>query len=230
MEDTIMVIAPHPDDAEIGMGGTIAALTGAGRRVIVIDLTDGEPTPYGSPQVRKQEAAEASRILGITERAALDITNREVFDTVENRKKLSARIREYKPSMLFIPYWEDAHPDHIKACGLAESARFYAKFVKCDLPHQPHYPRKLLHYFSTHIRPRFQPSFVFDISGHIDTKMQAVAAYRSQFSENPRNKSILQVIRNESAHWGFQVQTEFGEPFICRENIRLTSWESLSEI
>jgi N-acetylglucosamine malate deacetylase 1 len=227
MENVAAIIAPHPDDAEIGMGGTIAALTSAGSRVVVIDLTDGEPTPHGSREIRQKETAEATRILGVQQRVMLDINNREVFDNVENRKKLAAVLRQYKPTLIFVPYWEDAHPDHVQACALGEAARFYSKFVKTDMPFEPYYARKLFHYFCTHIRPRVQPSFVFDISGHIETKLKAVAAYRSQFLDNDKNRNVLDLIRSENAHWGSQVQAAYGEPFICREHVRLDSVESL---
>ncbi|RIL04461.1 MAG: bacillithiol biosynthesis deacetylase BshB1, partial [Proteobacteria bacterium] len=202
---------------------TIAALTAAGKVVVVVDLTDGEPTPQGSKEIRKQETEQANEILQISERYNLDLKNREVFDTVENRKKLAAIIREVRPKLLCIPYWEDGHPDHIQSCALGEAARFYAKLVKSDLPHAPHYPRKILHYFCTHIRPKIQPSFVFDITAQIDRKMRAIEAYRSQFIINQANSKVLEWVRTESAHWGFQIGVEFGEPFIGREHIRIPS-------
>jgi len=227
MENVAAVVAPHPDDAEIGMGGTIAALTAVRIKVVIIDLTDGEPTPHGSPEIRARETQEASRILGVEHRVLLNIKNREVFDTVDNRKVLATVLREHKPSIIFLPYWEDAHPDHVQACALGEAARFYAKFVKTDLTFEPHYPRKVFHYFCSHLRPKAQPSFVFDISNYIEVKLKSVAAYRSQFIENDKNRWVLDLIRAENAHWGGEIQVSYGEPFICREHIGLRSVESL---
>ena len=227
MEDGVMIIACHPDDAEIGMGGTIAALLAKGVDLTLVDLTDGEPTPHGSLEIRQKESEQASKILGVTRRVNLGIKNREIFDTVENRKKLATVIRQHKPSMIFAPYWEDGHPDHVQASALCDAARFYAKFVKTDMPFEAHYPRKTFYYFCTHIRPKAQPAFVFDISPFIQTKMDAIAAYRSQFLVNEKNKQVLDLVRGESAHWGFQVGVAYGEPFACRENIRLQSHESL---
>jgi N-acetylglucosamine malate deacetylase 1 len=227
MEHVVAVVAPHPDDAEIGMGGTIAALTQGGAEVVIIDLTDGEPTPHGSREIRAQETKAASHLLGVRDRVLLDVKNREIFDSVENRKLLASALRQYKPEIIFVPYWEDGHPDHVQACVLGEAARFYSKFVKTDMPFDPHYPRKLLHYFCTHIRPRAQPSFVFDISAFIEVKLKSVEAYRSQFVENEKNREVLGLIGQENAHWGFQVQAAYGEPFICREHICLKSVESL---
>ncbi len=230
MEPVALVFAPHPDDAEIGMGATISALISQGVRVVVVDLTDGEPTPYGSVEIRKNETHNASSILGITERRLLGITNRAVFDTIENRRSVAAVIREYRPEIIFAPYWEDAHPDHVQACTLIEAGRFYGKFVKSDLPFEPYYPRRVLHYFSTHLRPRFLPSFIFDVSGHLDRKMDAIVAYKSQFVVHPGNAARLDAIRREALFWGDQISTEAGEPFVCRESLRITEVKALFSV
>lgn len=224
-----MVVAAHPDDAEIGMGGTIAALIAAGKKVLVVDLTDGEPTPHGSPSIRKEESARASKILGITQRVTLDIPNREVYDTVENRRKVASLMREYRPRTLFIPYWEDAHPDHIQAFFLATAARFYSKFVKTDMPHDPFYPERVMHYFSTHYRVKFQPTFVFDISAHMQTKLDALRAYESQFVAHMGNSRIFEMLRTENGYWGQQAGCAFGEPFVKRDHILLRNVDSLLE-
>ena len=227
MESVALIVSPHPDDAEIAMGGTIAALVASGVRVIVADLTDGEPTPHGTPEIRAQESAEASRILGISDRRLLTLKNREVFDTVENRKIVASLIREVRPNILFGPYWEDVHPDHVQACALVEAARFYSKFVKSDLPYEPWYPRKQLHYFSTHIKVRFSPSFVFDISGRLESKIDAIRAYASQFVAHQGNQKRLDEIRTEAMYWGSQVGVQAAEPFVCREVIKIESASGL---
>lgn len=221
MERVVAVFAPHPDDAEIGMGGTIASLLKEGIRVVLVDLTDGEPTPHGSVEIRAKETARASGILGVVERYNLGIKNREVFDTVENRKTVANIIREIKPEILFIPHWEDAHPDHVHACALVEAARFYSKLVKSDLLHTPHHPRKVFHYFSTHLRSRFIPSFINDISSYLSTKMSAITAYESQFVTHEGNRRRLLEIENEAKYWGAQIEVAAGEPFVCRENLRV---------
>jgi bacillithiol biosynthesis deacetylase BshB1 len=227
MEDIALVIAPHQDDAEIGMGGTICALRKQGLRVVILDLSDGEPTPHGSVEIRAQETQAASKILGVHERILLGLPNREIFDTVDARKKVAEVIRDIKPTLLFAPYWEDAHPDHVQASSLIDSARFYAKFVKTELAHAPWYPRKQFYFFSTHLRVAVQPTFIFDISGYLDTKMAAIEAFASQFVSHPSNAARLAVIRNEAQYWGAQIGAAAGEPFLCRENIRVSSKEAL---
>jgi bacillithiol biosynthesis deacetylase BshB1 len=227
MQSVALIVAAHPDDAEIAMGGTIAALVSQGVRVIVADLTNGEPTPHGSPEIRAKETAMASGILGISERRLLSLTNREVFDTIENRKVVSSLIREVRPDILFGPYWEDAHPDHTEASRLIEAARFYSKFVKSDLPHAPWYPRKQFYYFSTHMKGRFSPSFVYDISPFLEKKIDSINAYASQFVTHLPNRKRIEEIRVEARYWGHQVGVDAGEPFVCRETVKVDTAANL---
>src|SRR5712664_1293893 len=113
-----LVIAPHPDDAELGAGGAILALKAQGARVGILDLTDGEPTPHGSPEVRRQETDAASRILGIDWRGNLGLTNRELLADLPQRRALAVALRQLRPRVVLAPYWEDAHPDHVAASAL----------------------------------------------------------------------------------------------------------------
>lgn len=225
MQTDVMIIGAHPDDAEIGMGGTIAALTQAKKTVVIVDASNGEPTPKGTPEIRMKEATAASKILNINKRITLDMNNREIMDTIENRKKLAAVIREYRPQILFIPYWEDAHPDHVEVFELARAARFYAKLTKSDLPHQPFYPRKIFHFYTSHLRAKIQPAFVFDISRHFATKIKAITAYKSQFGH--RRQSLVERLKETNGYWGQQIDVEYGEPFFCLEHIAFKDTESL---
>jgi bacillithiol biosynthesis deacetylase BshB1 len=229
MEAVALVFAPHPDDAEIAMGGTVAALIAAQVRVVVVDLTDGEPTPFGSPEVRARETAAASRVLGIRERRLLNLPNRALFDTVENRKQVAAVIREVRPTLIFSPYWEDLHPDHVQAAALVDAARFYAKFVKSDLPFEPWFAPRQLYFFSTHLRVRFNPNFVFDISQYVEQKMASIRAYESQFVHHAGNAARLQEIETEALYWGMQAGTRAAEPFVSREVVRLARPTTLFE-
>lgn len=230
MSVEVMVVAPHPDDAEIGMGGTVAALEKAGLSVVIVDLTNGEPTPHGTVERRMQERDAASAALGLSERRLLNISNRELFDTVENRKKLATIMRELTPQIVFAPFWEDAHPDHWNATQLVESARFYAKFVKSDMDFAPHYPRKVFYYVSSHIKPKLQPAFVTDISETVDAKMASLRAYASQFLENARNTAVLDEIKDAARYWGLQIGVPYGEPFISKEHIRVRSMHQLMDL
>ena len=134
-----MCIGAHPDDVEIGMGATVAGMVRRGMKVVIVDLTNGEPTPHGTPEKRAAESAEAARILG-AERRTLTQRNRYLFDTVEARTELAEVIREYRPRMLFVPYADDTHPDHIAASSIAVAARFYSKFTKTEMSGEPFFP------------------------------------------------------------------------------------------
>jgi bacillithiol biosynthesis deacetylase BshB1 len=223
---TVLVLAPHPDDAEIALGGTAAALVREGWRVVFCDLTDGEPTPVGSPERRRAEAARAAEILG-TERIMLDLPNRYLLDGVEARKQVAAVIRSVRPEWLFVPYWEDAHPDHVQAAALCEAARFYAKLTRTDIPGEPHYPRRVVHFFSTHYRMVRRPSFVFDVSETFEQKMESLRAYQSQFGPERGNQRVLEAVAAAAAYYGSLIGVAYGEPFVLREELGVRRLEAL---
>src|SRR5262249_49901534 len=124
-----LVIAPHPDDAELGMGGTLLLLKAHGAKVGVLDLTNGEPTPYGSPEIRERETAAATQILGLDWRGNLALPNRSLVHDLDARREVAGMLRQLRPRWLFAPYWEDAHPDHVAASTLVDAARFWAKLT-----------------------------------------------------------------------------------------------------
>jgi bacillithiol biosynthesis deacetylase BshB1 len=224
-----LVIAPHPDDAELGVGGTLLLLRSQGARVGILDLTDGEPTPQGSPETRKRETAEADAVLGVHWRGNLGLTNRSLQEDLGSRRLLAGAIRELRPRILFAPYWEDAHPDHVAASALVDAARFWAKLSKTDLPGAAHSPTRIVYYFSIHLRIHPRPSFVTDISSHMAEKMKAVTAYRSQFiaGRSTEYPTLLDDIRDRNRYWGWTIGKAFGEPFLCREEIGLGNLRDL---
>lgn len=225
----ILIIAPHPDDAELGMGGAIVKFIAEGRRVGVLDLTSGEPTPHGSLEIRAQETAAATKILGLEWRENLGLPNRSLEPTLEARAKLAAVLRRERPQWLFAPYWVDAHPDHVAATALIEAARFWSKLTKTDLPGEPHHPQRIYNYYCIHLKQAIQPAFVLDISEQWEQKAAAIAAYQSQFvtgrpTEPP---TFLDGLRDEAAYWGKAIGVRYGEPFTCREPIGLRSMAEL---
>ena len=218
-----LVLAPHPDDAELGLGGTIALLLAQGSRVGVLDLTDGEPTPHGSPEIRAKETAEATAVLGLTWRGNLGLVNRRLEADLASRAKLAGTLRQLRPRVLFAPYWEDSHPDHVAASALADAARFWAKLTKTDLPGEPHFPRRIIYYFCIHLRIHPRPSFVMDVSPHIETKMRALSCYQSQLIQGRPTAppTLLDDVRDRARYWGWSIGAPYGEPFVCREEIGL---------
>jgi N-acetylglucosamine malate deacetylase 1 len=219
----ILVVSPHPDDAELGMGGAILKFKAQGHRVGVLDLTNGEPTPFGSPQIRAQETAKATQILGIDWRENLGLPNRSLEPTLEARAKLAGVFRQTRPRWVFCPYWTDAHPDHVAATELIEAARFWAKLTKTEIPGLPHFPERIFYYYCVHLRLLAQPAFVLDISDFWDRKLSSLECYHSQLIEGRPQEppTLLDRIRDQAAYWGWSIGTRYAEPFASREPIGL---------
>ncbi len=219
----ILVVAPHPDDAELGVGGTIAKMIDLGWRVGILDLTSGEPTPFGSPATRRRETEAASQVLGVRWRDNLGLPNRSLEPTLEARRQLAEAFRQARPRWLFAPYWEDAHPDHVAATQLVEAARFWSKLTKTDMAGQPIHPERIFYYYCVHLRHVARPAFVVDISDQWDRKAEAIACYASQFTigRDHQTPSFHDRIRDEAAYWGKMIGARYGEPIASREPIAL---------
>ena len=221
---SILVIAPHPDDAELGMGGSIIKLSKQGHRLHIVDMTNGEPTPHGSPEIRAREMAAAAKVLGV-ERTLLGLKNREVTHTIEARHQLAAVIRQHKADWLFVPYPLDAHPDHVAVTKIAEDARFDAKLTKTDIAGNPCYPKRIIYYFCTHLRMNFTPNFCLDISDTIEQKVQAIKCYQSQFVGN--SAFVPDMVRTISAYFGSRIGTAHAEPFFTYEMLGFGGFEQM---
>ncbi len=222
----ILVVGPHPDDQEIGMGGTIVRFVAQGHNVLLLDMTDGEPTPYGSPEVREKEWLASAKILGV-QRRLLGLENRQLEHNLEARHQVAGVIREHQASIIFVRFFEDAHPDHRATTRIVEDARFDAKLTKIDLPGAPIYPKWLMYYYCMHLRFVADPSFCLDISDQMDTKEQAILAYESQFVLPERNRKIIQSLRHMNAYMGSRIGSAYAEPFYTKEPLGLTSLNEL---
>lgn len=225
----VLVIAPHPDDAELGMGGAILKLKAEGKKVGILDLTSGEPTPFGSLEKRAAETAAATEILGVDWRDNLGLPNRSLEPTLAAREKLASAIRLLRPKWLFAPYWEDAHPDHLAATQLVDAARFWAKLSKTDMPGEPFHPQRIYNYYCVHLKMTPQPAFVLDISEYWEQKFESIRCYDSQFIEGRPQEypTFLDKLHDEASYWGKTIGTRYGEPFTSREPIGLASMGSL---
>ena len=198
-------------------------------RVGVLDLTSGEPTPFGTLETRAAETATASEILGLDWRDNLGLPNRSLQPTLEAREKLASVIRQQRPRWLFAPYWVDAHPDHLAATELVDAARFWSKLSKTDMPGEPHHPERIYNYYCVHLKMAAQPAFVLDISDYWEQKFAAIRAYQSQFITGRATAppTFLDQLRDEAAYWGKTIGVAYGEPFACREPIGMRSMAEL---
>jgi bacillithiol biosynthesis deacetylase BshB1 len=216
----ILIVGPHPDDQELGMGGTIAKLTSQGHDVLLLDVTSGEPTPFGSPEVRANESAAAAEILGV-KRTTINLPNRFVEHTIPARHAVAAVIREHQAEIIFAPYFEDAHPDHVATSRIVEDARFDAKITTIDIAGEPIYPKWLFYYYATHLRIIPNPSFLIDTTGFAEQKRASIVAYESQFILPEKNRPIVGWVEAQDKYFGGRLRTETAEPFYSREPIGL---------
>lgn len=224
-----LVVAPHPDDAELGMGGAILKMLAAGKKIGVLDLTSGEPTPHGSLEKRASETAAATRVLNLSWRGNLGLVNRCLEPTLQARKELASVFRLTRPRWIFAPFWVDAHPDHTAATQLVDAARFWAKLSKTDMPGERFHPQRIYNYYCVHLKMHAQPAFVLDISDYWEQKLEAIQCFQSQFVEGRENMapSFFDQLRDEAAYWGKSIGVKYGEPFTSREPIGLSGLDSL---
>ena len=198
----VIAVGAHPDDVEIGCGGTLSLLAARGARIGIVDLTDGEPTPRSSgPEERTAEARAAARALGVVHREHLGFPNRRLFDGFEIRVALARVFRRHRPRLVLglgdrTPL---ASPDHAQTLAITEAAVFYSRLCKWDdvfdgLP--VHTVAQLLTYFLTPSIPQIPTGhfpLVVDIAGHLDRKLESIASYRSQFP--PEKTHVLTRVR-----------------------------------
>ena len=227
----ILVVGPHPDDQELGMGGTIQRLAQQGHRLLILDMTNGEPTPHGSPEQRQREWTAATAILdastGNVQRRLLGLTNRRVEHTLDARHAVAGVIREFQASIIFLPFEQDAHPDHRAVTRIVEDARFDAKLSNAGLPGEAIYPKWLIYYYATHLRWVADPTFCLDITGQMDAKEAAIKAYETQFVIPEKNRHVVTWVREMNGYMGSRIGTRYAEPFYTKEPLGLSSLDSL---
>ena len=218
----MLIFAAHPDDAEIGMGGTIAKHVKAGLTVGIIDLTYAEMSSNGNVETRQREAAEATEVLGLTVRENLGLPDRRLSVIAQQTDLMVAAIRKHRPRIVFAPYFVDRHPDHITCSRMAEEAVFNAKLRR----YMPEYPawtvEQLLFYF---INDAHTPQLLIDISDVHEIKMNALKAYRSQFMpdgneadwvETPLTGAYLDNIVARDRLLGQSKKMNYAEGFIAK--------------
>jgi len=230
----ILALAAHRDDVEQTCGGTLLKMADRGYRTGILDLTQGEMGTRGSAEDRAREAADAARILKVSWRHALDIPDGRVENTWENRLKVARVLREQRPRVLILPYWEGRHPDHYTASVLGYEASFLAGLAKLVLSSQlpvlsepstdsalPHRPFKII-YASLYRDVR--PSFVVDITDQFETRFASLMAYKSQFTDQeagsgifPAQKEIRARVESMARFYGMLGGVTYAEPFVQKE-------------
>lgn len=232
----LLAIAAHRDDVEQTCGGTLLKMAERGYRTGILDLTQGEMGTRGTADDRAREAAEAARILKVSFRQALDIPDGRVENTWENRLKVAAVIRQQRPRVVILPYWQGRHPDHYTCSTLGYEACFLAGLAKLQLASpsansgsgaakewtgKPHRPFKIVYatlYYD------IRPSFVVDISDQFETRLESIYAYKSQFTDQdagkgdfPANAEIRERVATMARFYGMLAGVKYAEPFLQKE-------------
>lgn len=216
----IIAFGAHPDDVEIGAGGLIAKEVEIGYRVGLIDLTRGEMGSRGTPAERAEEARAAAGVLGLTWRKNLGLPDGEFEVSKENILLVVEALRTYRPQIIIAPYWEDRHPDHVRASLLIQEAHFKAglKKVAPDLP--PYRPPMIIYYYLNKLVPQ---SFIVDVSAVYEKKWAALLAHESQFVRTKLSdpallgaREPLKFIESRDSFFGSQIGVKYGEPFIIK--------------
>ncbi|MCA9670279.1 MAG: bacillithiol biosynthesis deacetylase BshB1 [Myxococcales bacterium] len=227
-----LALAPHPDDAEICCGGLLASLAARGYDVGILDLTAGELATQGTPEQRAEESRLAAEALGLGVRENLGLPDGGLdAGDREQLAQLVGALRRLRPELVLAPYREARHPDHVAASALAERAVFFCGLRRFDAPgaHAPFRPRALLSY---QMRVALRPSFVVDISAHVEAKRTAIRAHASQIARDPAravpspdgpsgttvsSPSLLEQLDARDRYFGAMIGATHGEPYLAAQ-------------
>ncbi|MEO0470398.1 MAG: bacillithiol biosynthesis deacetylase BshB1 [Bacteroidota bacterium] len=233
MKLDILVLTAHPDDAEMSCGGTLMKAVDAGLKVGIVDLTRGEMGSRGTPELRKEEAAKASEIMGVHARDNLGYRDGFFTNDETHQRGIIQQIRRFQPEVIITNAPKDRHPDHGKAAALVRDAAWYSGLRKLetdwDGAKQVHWrPKKVMHIIQDH---ELQPDVVVDISDYYEKRLTAIKAYGSQFF-NPQHKEEQTYISTErfwrflearARNMGHLIGATFGEGFIVDQAVKINT-------
>ena len=231
MKLDILVFGPHPDDAEIGAGGLLLKMKDLGYKTGIIDMTTGD-MGWGTPEERVAECEEAGKILGLDVRENMDLGDGRIEDTFENRCKVAAVIRKYKPEMIFAPYYDLpigrglGHNDHWKTGILVSQAYNLAHLRKAPVEGDPYQARAIFYYYTP---PGTRPTFLVDVSKYFDTWVKALAAHKTQFS-NPNkplpkgySQSVAEFMEVSARAQGWTIGVKYAQAFLATGALKIAN-------
>ena len=229
----VLAIAAHRDDVELTCAGTLLRAADAGRRTGILDLTAGETGTRGSAELRAQESARATEVLGVSERRNAGLPDAHLQNTDSMRRVVVEHIRHFAPRVVILPYAVGRHPDHRVASQLGRDACFLAGLAKYDAAGAPHRPFKILYALSYREDP-VKPTFVVDITPQFERKMAAIRCYASQFDGAkaageifPTSQDLYALVETQNSHYGSLIRTRYGEPFFTDETMAVDDVTSL---
>lgn len=228
MKLDLLAIAAHPDDVELTCGGTLIKMSQLGYKTGVLDLTRGEMGTRGTPETRLEESQRSGEIMGVAVRANLSLPDARLEVSEEYKLAVAAKIREWQPHTVILPYWEGRHPDHYNAAKLSYEGCFLAGLRQLSLPGEAFRPFKIL--YSTTYDETVRPSFAVDITAQFERRHEAILAYESQFRPKKRDDSskvhipldeLEDRVNLTSRHYGRMIGVKYAEPFLVREILQV---------
>lgn len=223
MKIDLLAFGAHPDDAELGAGGTLIRAARTGSSTGIVTLTRGEMGSRGGVTERAAEFDAAAAALGLAHHATLDLPDGRLASDERSREAVVRVLRDLRPSVVLAPYWEDRHPDHGAASRIVQDAVFLAGLARLDTGQKPHRPAEIIYYMAAW---EFEPSFVVDISAQFEQKQAALACYASQLHNPDRHSDepgtyissehYRQLVAARAAHYGRLIGKAHGEPFRIR--------------
>src|SRR5712692_6557264 len=221
----ILAIAAHPDDIEQTCGGALIRMAEMGYRTGVLDLTAGEMGSRGTPEIRVKESEVAAQLLLLAWRSNMHLPDARLENAVSVRMSLAAEIRNLRPRVVILPYWDARHPDHYRACEIGYESCFLAGLKKLDEATEPHRPHKVIY---SSLYANVTPSFVVDISAQFERRMAALFAYDSQYGQTaeasalfPQQQEIHDRLAAIARFYGNLIGVKYGEPFVVKETMRV---------
>ena len=218
-----MAIGAHPDDIELGCGGTILRLASQGKTGVVVDLTDASMGTRGTPEIRSQEAKAAAKLLKV-KRFNLGLPDGKLENNFDAQKKLIGLIREFKPKVLITHHWQEEHPDHEVTAQIVKEACYKSGLAKLDFEGEAFRPGRIFHFIGHELH---EPKFCVDITEYFEKKLLLIRMYKSQFF-NPDAKNFsgktdlstpafLEVLTARNRYWGIRIKRRYAEAFVCSE-------------
>lgn len=222
----VLAFGAHPDDVELGCGGTLIKLADLGHSTALVDLTRGEMGTRGTVETRQAEAAAAAEIIGAVARENLDLTDGDIRTNAEAKHGVARVIRKYRPRLVLIPFYADRHPDHYHASELTYEGTFLAGLTRYETGQESYRPSKVIYYMRWH---EFEPTFIVDITDQFERKMEAIYAYSTQFKpddvlyEQTRltGPEFHWELVHRMAYYGSLIQKQYGEGFLIRGKLEV---------
>lgn len=221
----ILAIAAHPDDVEQTCGGTLIRMADMGYRTGVLDLTAGDMGSRGTPEIRIRESNEAASEMRLAWRGNMRLPDARLENTISVRMSLAGELRNLRPRVVILPYWEGRHPDHYRASEIGYEACFLAGLRKLDESSTAHRPHKILY---SSLYADVTPSFVVDITAQFERRMTALLRYASQYGAStdasdlfPAEKEIRERLGAMARFYGNLIGVKYGEPFVIKETMRV---------